>query len=616
MSPRLRTALQSALILLGGAFVYAPVIHGTALWDDSTQIMQNAALRDPAGWWKIWLAPAGLDYFPLSTFTHWVQWRLWAGRAAGYHLTNLGLHLLSAFLFWRLLGKLGVKRAWWGGRLFAIHPLAVESVAWMSELKNVLSLPCLLLATAAYVDFDRDRRRRSLLRSFAWFLAALLAKTSVVMLPACFLLHAWWRRGRLSRRDVLPTLPFFGLSLALGMTTLWFQDHRAIAPLGISAEAFVTRLGAAGLAVVFYFSKCVWPANLLPIYPVWVVGREAWLAWGAVVGLLGWLVARRSAWSRHALLGLGWFLLHLAPVLGVVPMAYLRISRVADHLAYVPLLGVIGLVAAGWGHWAGVWSDPGRTRRLPLYAGRLAVIVACLLLAGEGRRCAERFRSEEALWEYTLPRNPGAWLAHNNLGQIRLQEGRVPEAVSECEEAVRLKPAFAPAHSNLGLALAQAGRVPEAIAQDEAALRLDPALAGTQLNLARALMADGRLPEALDCYEAGLRLDPDNAEAHSDFGLALARAERLTEAVEEYRTALRLNPDLPEAHNNLGNALARSGQLEEAILEFKTALRLRPDNAGTHRNLGFALRALGREPEAEEQFEAARRFEAAVESSE
>src|SRR5665213_1678184 len=328
--------IPAAIILLAGWLAFGPSIHGGWVWDDTEEVTQNTVLRDPAGLQKIWLAPAGTDYFPLKTTVEWLQWRAWGGDPAGYHAVNIALHLLSAFLFWRLLAKLGLRQAWIGGLLFAVHPLAVESVAWVAELKNTLSLPFLLLAMLAYLDYDdfseakipveriapnalaagRNQAsalgamRSTYLLSLLFFLLAMLSKSSVVMLPAVILLYCWWKRGRIRWK----------------------------------------RLTAAGLALAFYLGKCLWPFGLLPIYPRWGIDPTAilpYVPWLALALMAGWCWRRRAAWGRHVLFGLGFFALNLAPVLGLVAMSYLRISRVADHFAYLPLLGVIALVTAG-----------------------------------------------------------------------------------------------------------------------------------------------------------------------------------------------------------------------------------------------------------------------------
>ena len=590
----IRTGVKAAVIAAAGVFAFAPAIRGSWLWDDSSAIGENPVLRDTVGLWKIWSGHAGQDYFPLTTSVQWVQWHLWQGNVAGYHATNIALHILSALLLWRVLRRLGSGAAWLGGLLFAVHPLAVESVAWMSELKNTLSLPPLLLAALAYLNFERARglspagclsptAPTSPFNAWGWyaaslasFIAAMLCKSSVVMFPIILLLHAWWRRGRVGRRDLAEAAPFFAVSIILGLTTIHFQTARAMAHISLPTEDLATRIGAAGPAAVFYLSKAVLPLNLMPIYPDWSPeGPFLWraLAWCGIAAGLGVCWAKRASWGRHALFGFGFFLLNLLPVLGIVPMAYLRISRVSDHFAYLPLLGLIGLVAAAAGRW--------RAAARPSLFWTCAVL-ATAACAGASRNYSRVFESEETLWTYALQLNPKAWLAHNNLGIVFAQSGRFGEAIAHGEEAVRLKPGFAEARSNLGLTLTEARRLPEAIDQLTEAVHLDPDLAGARLNLGRALLAVGRAQEAVVQLEQVLRLEPASPEARRNLAVA---------------------------HNNFGNALARGGSLSEAIAEFQRALQSDPDNGGTHRNLAHALQAMGETREASVQFAEADRLD-------
>ena len=596
-----RTGIKAAAIGAAGAFAFAPAIRGNWLWDDSSAIGENPILRDPAGLWKIWSGQAGQDYFPLTTSVQWVQWHLWQGNLAGYHATNIVLHILSALLLWRVLSKLGSGAAWLGGLLFAVHPMAVESVAWMSELKNTLSLPPLLLAALAYLNFEKNKGLSPAgclspgakglsptapdppsnawgwyLSSLALFTIAMLCKSSVVMFPAVLLLHAWWSRGRVGWRDLAEEAPFYAVSIILGLVTIQFQTARAMAHISLPPEGMEGRIGEAGPAAFFYLAKAVLPLNLMPIYPDWSLGGPfPWraLAWCAIAGGLGLCWAKRSSWGRHALFGFGFFFLNLLPVLGIIPMAYLRISLVSDHFAYLPLVGLIGLVAAAAGRWRAKASPP-----LFWTCAALAT-TAC---AGESWNYSRVFASAETLWTYALQLNPNAWLAHNNLGIVLAQSGRFDEAIAHGEEAVRLRPGFAEARNNLGLTLTEAHRLPEAIDQLSEAVRLDPDLAGARLNLGRALLAAGRAPEAVVQLEQVLRLEPASPEAPRNLAIA---------------------------HNNFGNALARAGSLPEAVVEFERALQLDPGNGGTHRNLGHALQAMGNTREASAQLNEADRLE-------
>jgi hypothetical protein len=494
-----------------------------------------------------------VDYYPLKTTLQWLLWQVGGARPAVYHLTSLGLHALSGLLFWRLLGRLGVRLAWWGGLLFVVHPLAVESVAWISELKNTLSLPLLLLAMLAYLEFDSQRSRvvgSDLSHgprpapyyglAVLGFTLAMLSKTSVVMFPCVILLYAWSKRGRITREDLGNSLPFFFVAVLLGLVTYWFQTHRAMDEWTLPAVGgLASRLVSAGLAIAFYLGKSVFPEGLLPIYPQWSLHPHSlwqWLPWPILAALLGWFWARRSSWGAPALLGLGFFLLNLVPVLGFVPMAYQHIAWVADHLAYISLLGIIGLAVAGAGKLVRPPLTALGSRPAGAPAGELspfATSVAAFvvgMLAWEARSYAGWFRNEETLWTNAVQRDPSVWMAHNSLGNVILKRpGRLDDAIAQYREAIRLKPDSAEANNNLGLALLHTGdladRLPEALEHLERAVRLNPGNAGRHENLANALYTAGRLPEAIRQYEMALQLRPDFAEARAN----LEMAQRATE---------------------------------------------------------------------------------------
>jgi len=616
----LGTAGRSAVLVAAAGWVYGPSAHGGWIWDDSLEVSQNPVLRDPAGLGKIWFAPGGTDYFPFKTTVQWVAWRLWGDRAAAYHGLNVGLHLLGAFLFWRLLVVLArpaaaagpaasapcADFAWLGALLFLVHPLAVESVAWISELKNTLSLALLLGASLAYLAYDeRGRRAPPYLLALLGFTLAMLSKSTVAMFPFVILLHAWWRRGRIDRRDLLSSAPFFAVSAGLGLVTIWFQSHRAIADLPLGVGGWASRLAAAGLAVAFYLVQGVVPRALLPIYPRWAVDPpSAWqfLPWLGLAAILFWLWTKRASWGRTALFGLGWFLLNLVPILGFVPFAYQRTAWVADHFAYLSLPGLLGLAAAGLGAWAARMS--GVRSRLLLGAGT----ALALLWAAQSRGYAEVFRSNEALWTYALRGNPDAWMAQNNLGQAYFAQHRLAEAGTHFQRALELNPDDAGAHFNLGLIRLDGGRAPDAIEEFRTALRLRPAFPEAENWLGNALARAGRLNEAVEAYRSALRIESGYAQAHANLGFALIELGRPGEAVGELQRALELNPDDALAHANLGDLLAQARRPAEAIREYEAALRFGIETRQVRNNLGSLLAQAGRLPEAESQFRAALRL--------
>lgn len=599
-----RTA-RVLVILAAAAWVFWPALRGTWLWDDGLEVAKNPLVHGSGGWWKAWVAPYGMDYLPLKSTLQWIEWHLWGDHVFGYHVANLVLHVCGALLLWRLLEKLGARLPWIGGLLFAIHPMAVESVAWISEFKNTLSFPAILLAMSHYVDWDTDpsapQGSRSYVLSLLWFGVAMLCKTSVVLFPLILLVFAWWRRGRIGMADLRAAAPFFAVSLALGLIALRFQWERAMGLPGTPGR-WMPMWGQAGWSVLAYLRSCVFPMGLAPVYAPFHLSLPGALPWLVIGAVLAFFWTRRKGWGRHALLGSGWFLIHLIPVIGLVPIAYMRVSPRADHLAYLSLAAVAGGAAAVFG---ALW---GRARAMPSM-GRpvlaLAAAAACLALAAGSRAYATLFRDEGAFWGAAAEREPGAWLARSNRGRILLEEGHPESARAELLEAARLEPASAEVRANLGAALDRLGRPDEAIGEYRRAVQLEPGFAGGHYDLGRALLLSGRTKEAADELRTALRIDPGYAAAHNNLGLALERLGRPDEAIGEFRAALRADPDLREAHLNIGNAFFRLGRAEDAVGEYRAALRQDPHYDAAHRNLAIALESLGRMDEARVEHEAA-----------
>ena len=628
-----KALLQAAVIIAAGLWIYWPALHGDWLWDDNLYITDNSSLRSLHGLWDIWFTAPTTDYWPLNSTLLWIEWHLWGNAPLGYHVCSLLLHLSSGFLIWRLFDRLGLRFSWLGGLLFVVHPLAVESVAWIAETKNALSLPLFLLSCNAWLDAE-EKKPGSYLKSILYYLAAMLAKTSTVMLPAVLLLYCWWKRGRVTRQEITRLTPYAAIALVLGLVTVYFQnvgnDPNALEPVG-----FVTRSIGAGTALCFYLGKFILPVDLLPIYPRWSLEPPSLLQMLTIPTLallLFGLWTQRKGWGRHALFGFGFFLLNVLPVLGLVKMGYLNISRVADHLVYVSIIGLVGVVVAA----------VGQLREWARYSFRYAVGAIAIVMAWltwESHSHASRFVNEETLWTYTLEHNPQAWPAYNNLGCALYRAGHVPEAmehyqqalklkpnyddahydlgvallqtghtseaVSQFEQTLKINPSYAPAYCDLGVALLQIGRASESLEQFEQALKINPDYADAHYNLGNALAQTGRAPEAIEQYQLALKLKPDYADAHYNLGNALAQTGRASEAIEQYQLALKLKPDYAEVHGNWGTVLLQTGHLSEAIYQYEQALELKPDNAETHNNLGVALLQTAHAPEATEQFEQA-----------
>jgi tetratricopeptide (TPR) repeat protein len=519
-----------------------------------------------------------------------------------YHLTNVLLHLVGALLVWRLLSKFGLRLAWLGGLIFAIHPVQVESVAWIAELKNTLSLPPFLLAMCAWIDFDEHGKSKDYWLALGLFLVAMLCKTTMVMFPVVILLYAWWKRDRIEWRDARISAPFFLVSMMLGLLTLWLQDHTAMQLAVVPSDGVFSRLACAGLSLSFYFSKCFLPVELMPIYPQWTVEPPSalqFLPWLVLGGVICWLWTKRLSWGRHALLGLGFFLLFLMPFLGFNAISYMSFTWVMDHFLYIPIIGLIGLVVTALEQIENQLPSSFR------FYGIGVVIALLALMTSQSRSYAKMFLNPETLWTYELQHNPNAYLAHNNLGYALLLKGGPSEAIAQYEEALQINPGYAIAHNNLGNALLEMGQVSQATQEFETALQINPDFAEAHNSLGDALQQKSWLTEAIEQYEQALRINPDFVEAHNNLGNALLKTGQVSQAIQECETALRLNPDYAGAHNNLGDALLQTGRLPEAIEQYQQALRIKPDDAKAHNTLGSTLAQIGRLPEAIDQFKLA-----------
>jgi len=595
--------LQVVAIAVSGLWVYWPALHGDWIWDDPLLVSRNPLVHDPAGLWKIWFEPGRLmDYFPLKVTVEWLEWQLWQNDTFGYHLLNVILHIISSLLIWRLLSKLGLRFAWLGGLIFAIHPVTVESVAWISELKNTLSLPPFLWAMCVLIDYDEQGNPKDYFLALGLFLVAMLCKTTVVMLPMVILLYAWWKRGRVDWNDLKVSAPFFAISITLGLTTIWFLHHHAIGEGGIAIGGFLSRLALAGLSISFYFSKCILPVGLVAIYPRWIIDPPSliqFLPWPILGGVIWWLWTKRASWGRHALLGLGFFLINLVPFIGFTAGSYMDFTWVMDHFLYIPLIGLIGLAVAGMGQVSKKLPHSSRSFSI----GIVTVILA--LLAWGSHAYAGIFLGEETFWAYTIQHNPNAWPAYHDLGVTLFRANRFSEAVEQYELSLKIKPDNAEVRNNLGLALSQVNRVPEAIEQYKWALRINPKYVPAYTNLGYILDQIGQRSEAMEEYDQALKIKPDDALTHNDMGNALSLDGKMAEAIEQYGLALKSDPDYAEAQANLGLALLRTGQLVEAIKYLELAIKNKPDYAEVYNNLGFALMRQGHPSEAIEQFEKA-----------
>lgn len=574
-----------ALILSLTFVVYMPAIHGTRLWDDDGHITRPE-LQSARGLYRIWFeVGATQQYYPLLHSAFWFEHKLWDDSVLGYHLVNLFWHLCAVLLFYLILVRLKIPGTLFAVAIFAVHPVMVESVAWITEQKNTLSAVFYLSAMLVYLGFDESRLRWQYFLALGFFVLGLLTKTVTATLPAALLVIFWWQRGTLSwKRDVVPLVPFFVLGAMSGALTAYIE-RTLIGAEGPAYEmTFVERCLLAGRVIWFYLSKLVWPVNLIFIYPRWTLDPAVWWQWLFPLATLAmlvllWVLRRKS---RAPLAGWLLFVGTLFPVLGFLNVFPFIFSYVADHFQYLASLGMITLVAAGAAH---LFS---RLEMSARFAATFLSVVVVGILAVLTFRQSKMYSDDFTLYRTTLARNPDCWMAHNNLGELLLKTNR-EEAIAHYQAALRIKPDYPEALNNMGYQLIQSGRYQDAIEYLEHAVRVKPDFAKARNNLGIALLNSGNIPEATEQFRLALEINPKDAEAHSNYGNVLSSAGDMNEAIAHYKEAVRLRPSFVAVHYRLGEVLRQRGRLQEAIEHYQAALQYDPEFVDVYADLAAAF---------------------------
>ncbi len=608
MSPRERRLAAAGVIVLITLLAYLPALHSGFIWDDDFHVTENTTLRSAHGLVRIWTEPGAIpQYYPLVHTSFWLEYHLWRLNPFGFHFVNVMLQALNAILLWFVLERLRIRGAWLAAAIFAVHPVHVESVAWITERKNLLSGTFYLAALLAYVRFspwetEPGKGIESLRSGYYWmafglYACALLSKTVACTLPVAILLLVWWKRGRIGWQDAWPLAPFFAVGAALGLTTAWIEKHRVGASGTEWAYTFGERVLIAGRALWFYAGKLIWPENLTFIYPRWQIDASQgwqWLYPLCAVAVAAVLWIGRKKIGRGPLVSMLFFAATLGPALGFVNVFPMRYSFVADHFQYLASIGIITTIVA-----MGAVVVPNRVMRA-VAGGAIVVMLSVLTL----RQC-QVYKDPETLWWDTVATNPDCWMAHNNLGVVFAARGEIDAARMEYEEALRIKPDFYDPHNNLGNLFRKEGRTEQAIVEYGQALQIEPGYTLARYNLAVALAQLGKIDEAIAQYRITVEMKPDYTDAHYNLGIALGKKGRFAEAVAQFAEAVRLQPESAKAQYNWGFALAKLKNFDEAIPHYRAALRLNPDFAAAHYSLGVALLQQGERVDAIQELERA-----------
>jgi tetratricopeptide (TPR) repeat protein len=612
------------LIMAVTWMVFGQTVHYEFVnFDDDIYVYENPRITSGLTLQGIkWAFSHSYCYYwaPLPALSHMLGCQLYGLGPGGHHLINVLLHGATAVLLFLVLREMtgALWRSALVAALFAIHPLRVESVAWVTERKDVLSGLLFVLTLGAYVSYVRNlggkgSRARYLAVAFLFAMGLMSKPPSLVTLPFVLLLLDYWplnRFGQPVSADasaepirgqnnfsvfkglVIEKIPLFILSAASCAVTILTAT-----PVPVEQRSIAARLGNAIASYTAYFGQTFYPADLAVFYPFPTTGIPPWQVLFSVVLVatisVGVFVLRRS--QRYLIVGWLWYLGMLAPVIGLIQLGE---QARADRFTYLPQIGLLLLIA-----WAmGDLCSSLRHRRAVLGAGALIAVSALMACA---HLQASHWKNSESLWSHTLACTSGNSIAHNNLGTALLQTGRADEAAIHFQKALEIQPRYAEARNNLGNVFFQKGRMDEAVADYQKALQINPKLALGRYNLGVAFLQNRRVHESVEHFQGALEIEPDFAKAHYNLGIAFVQLGRVSEAIAHYNEALEINPNYAEAEYNLGIALLQIGRLNEAVSHYNKALAINPNYVEAHNNLGTALLQLGRVSEALAHFQKA-----------
>ncbi len=539
------------ILVLAVFLVYSPVWWAGFIWDDDVVVTANPVIVGPLGLKEIWTTSAA-DICPFTLTTFWVEHALWGLAPLPYHLVNVLMHGACAILFWQVLRSLQIPGAWLSAALWALHPVEVESVAWITEMKNTESGLLFLLAILFFVRNLRERHKWNDALILLFAALAMASKSSTVILPLVLCLCAWWVEGRWHWRNVVRVIPVFLMSVAVGIVSVWTERLQIVAIDDQQwTQTWPERLVTAGDAVWFYMGKLIWPHPLITIYPRGKIDAGQWISYLPLLATLGvlfilWL--KRESWSRPWFFTFAYFLVALLPVLGLIDNGIFRYSLVFDHFQYLASMGLLALVGAGLVRFSDLVL-PCKPRQRIIISGGLLLILGTL-----SWQRAQAYENQKTLWIDTVTKNPHCWLGYDELGNTLVRCGEVDEGIVQFQKALEIYPGYAEGHYNLGTAFFQKGRDDDAVDQFQKTLKINPSFIAAHNNLGFIFLRRGRVDRAIYHYQKALEINPNYAEIHYNLGLALIREGRTDEASAQFQEAIRLKPDFSAAIDRLAKA--------------------------------------------------------------
>ncbi len=607
-TPR-RRALAALALAVMVTVSFLPAYQAGFVWDDFV-FTNEPMVRSVSGFLRIWTEPGAMKaeghYWPVTYTTFWLEHKLWGLHPLGYHVVNVLLHLASVLLLWLLLDRLLVRGAWVVAAVFAVHPLHVESVAWIIERKDVLSGLFYLAAFLAYIRSCDRRSRGPYLLAVVLFVAGILSKTVVVTLPAALAIWHWWQRGRIAKNDLMRTAPFFAIGLVFAIADTVFYRTRELLDLDYS---LVERVLIAARAFWFYVGKLLWPSDLAVIYPLWQIDARDPVGWTFValtLALPATLWFGRGRWGRGPLACVAFYAAALSPALGLIDFGYMQFAFVADRFQYLAGIGVMILIVS---------TLVRSVDRLPAAGVTGAQVLLVAVLASLGTltwKHARNFQSDLSLFSHIVSLNPAARGAHHNLSLALGKAGRYEESLEAGRIALERDPDSAEIHSTVGLSLMNLGRFEEADAAFDQALEFRPRHLEANRNLAESMRRQGRYDEAVEQYRHALAIDQNYVRAWAGLGDTYYSARRYEHALDAANRALAIDPTDPNAaelHVLLGKASREAGRLQEGERHLLRAIELAPDQANALRELATLYTRMDRLDEVDTVAAQARQLE-------
>jgi tetratricopeptide (TPR) repeat protein len=581
--------LAGVLILLVG-IAYGSVWHFGFIWDDESHLTQNACIVGPLGFRDIWITARAV-YYPLVLTSFWIQHAIWGLNPSPYHVVNVAMHTMCALLLWRVLHQLKIKGAWLGAAIWALHPVQTESVAWITELKNTQSCFFYLLSILFFLEWRESENlgQRNWWKygtSLVGAVAAMLSKSSTVMLPVVLALCWWWCEGRWRWFNAKKLIPFLAVSAAAAAWTVWEQKFHSHALGAEWAQTPLDRVIIAGCDIWFYLGKLFWPHPLIFIYRRWQIDATQLIAYVPIVAAIVALAAlwwKRNGPLRPIFFAASYFVVSLFPVLGFFNVYFFRYSFVGDHFQYLASIGPLALVGGGL---AVIIGLTGKWQRRVVQAAAGLLLLALALVSW---RQSQIYRDVERLWRDTLEKNPDAWMAQNNLANLLIDEGRWTEAVPHLEVASRTAPNRWETQYNLGYASIMMGRIGDSLPYFRRSIQLEELHAESHHNLGKALLLLRNYDEADLQLRRALEINPAYIAAYTDLGTLLLQLGRPDESVTELQRALQINPNYRLAHYSLANTLSYLGRADEAVSHLKKAIALEPATAEGYRTAAWML---------------------------